>query len=200
MKRFVDVSGEPYAMWSILRSGNSVMVRCTCGSEAWIRSDNDQLVLICKSCMQKKVYEQAAVYRVSGNCNYCDRWFNEQLQEQRQFTQHMLNYPCPHCGTVQAMPVQKRFDCIYYAPEIRQGREPYFGMELYFMAAYRGKPVWALNREHLDYLLHYIAADQRQRPTYAYTRTASYRVPRYMKAAKNRDGIVKLLTRMQNQW
>ncbi len=199
MKRFVDYSGEPYALWAILRSGASIAVRCACGAAGSIRCDNDELVMICSQCMQKKVYEQEAVYSVSGNCNHCDRWFNERLHDKRQYTHKMINYPCPHCGTVQAMHVKKRFDCRYYHSAIRDGRDPYFGLELYFLSSYRGKPVWALNREHLSYLLTYIAADQRQRPTYAYTRTASYRIPRYMKEAKNREGMIKLLTRMQNQ-
>lgn len=199
MKRFVDYGGEPYALSWILPGPEGIAVRCHCGSEGSIRCRDGELIFTCSQCMQKKIYEQEAVYRVSGRCNQCDLWFNEQLHDKRQYTHKIVNYACPHCGTMQAMPVKKRFDGVYYNLAIRDGREPYFGLELYFLSSYRGKPVWAINRAHLNYLLTYIAADQRQRPSYAYTRTASYRLPRYMKDAKNREGMIKLLTRMQNQ-
>ncbi len=201
MERFVDYSGEPYAIWAILRRGDSVMVRCDCGSMAYIRREGEEkdVVLTCPNCMLKKIYGCPASYQVSTRCDHCERWFNEYLKDERQFTHRVLHYPCPHCGAVQAVSVKKRFDNAYYSYVIEGERDPYFKMPLYFVASFRGKPVWALNRDHLQYMIDYISADQRQRPSYAYTRTASYRLPRYMKEAKNREDIVKLLKRMQNQ-
>ena len=43
------------------------------------------------------------------------------------------------------------------------GREPYFGLELWFLTSFQGKPVWALNREHLAYLIGYLSADLREK-------------------------------------
>ena len=56
--------------------------------------------------------------------------------------------------------VHKTAEAFSYIGEIRDGREPYFDLELWFLASFQGKPVWALNREHLAYLIGYLSADQ----------------------------------------
>ncbi len=38
------------------------------------------------------------------------------------------------------------------------------GLELWFLTSFQGKPVWALNREHLAYLIDYLSADLREKP------------------------------------
>lgn len=85
--------------------------------------------------------------------------------------------------------------------EVRQGRDPYFHYPLYFRGGFRGKPVWALNREHLRYLIDYLSADLRAVPAghleRSGMRSQSDRLPAFMKSAKNREGMVKLLTRLQ---
>lgn len=80
---------------------------------------------------------------------------------------------------------------------VRNAEDPYFHYPLYFQAQYRGKVIWALNREHLQYLITYLSAD---------IRTASEaleyqfsKLPTFMKTAKNRDGIVKLLMKLQEK-
>ena len=41
----------------------------------------------------------------------------------------------------------------FYGAEIRDGKEPWFGLELWFLTSFQGKPVWALNRERIVKLL-----------------------------------------------
>lgn len=64
--------------------------------------------------------------------------------------------------------------------------------------------MWALNREHLQYLIDYLSADIRTVPfdfyeRYGTMRSQSAMLPAFMKTAKNREGIVKLLIRMQGK-
>ena len=77
------------------------------------------------------------------------------------------------------------------------GREPYFGLELWFLTSFQGKPVWALNREHLAYLIDYLSADLREKPSGSQKKTQADHLPTLMKTAKNRERIVTLLKKLQ---
>ena len=67
------------------------------------------------------------------------------------------------------------------------------------MTSFQGKPVWALNREHLAYLIDYLSADQREKPLGIPRKTQADHLPTFMKTAKNRERIVKLLKKMQEE-
>lgn len=62
-----------------------------------------------------------------------------------------------------------------------------------------GKPVWALNREHLAYLIGYLSAGLREKPPGRAKMTQADHLPTFMKTAKNRERIVKLLRQMQEK-
>ncbi|MEK4056727.1 hypothetical protein MHB84_24440 [Paenibacillus sp. FSL F4-0087] len=72
-------------------------------------------------------------------------------------------------------------------------------MELYFLDYVRGKVVWAVNREHLNYLISYISADLRVKPGNVPVKTASHSIPAYIKNAKNRELVVRTLTKLQHK-
>lgn len=87
---------------------------------------------------------------------------------------------------------------------MQHAEDPYFHYPLYFQASYRGKTIWAFNREHLQYLIGYLSAGIRTaqadfHETYRTMRTQSDMLPAFMKAAKNREGIVKQLTKLQKK-
>ena len=96
--------------------------------------------------------------------------------------------------------VHKTAEAFSYIGEIRDGREPYFGLELWFLTSFQGKPVWALNREHLAYLIGYLSAGLREKPPGRAKMTQADHLPTFMKTAKNRERIVKLLRQMQEEW
>ena len=73
-------------------------------------------------------------------------------------------------------------------------------LELWFLTSFQGKPVWALNREHLAYLISYLSADLREKPMGRAKKTQADHLPTFMKTAKNRERIVKLLKKMQEEW
>ena len=57
-----------------------------------------------------------------------------------------------------------------YGAEIQGGKDPWFGLELWFLASFQGKPVWALNRGHLAYLIDDLSADLREKTWAAHER------------------------------
>ena len=95
--------------------------------------------------------------------------------------------------------VHKTAEAFSYTAEIQDGKEPYFGLELWFLTFFQGKPVWALNREHLGYLIQYLSADLRLKPFNITGMSQSDHLPTFMKTAKNRERIVKLLMQMQKK-
>ncbi|ASA22509.1 hypothetical protein [Paenibacillus donghaensis] len=116
-------------------------------------------------------------YSSQGVCKDCQRWFNVKLTDPKVVTHSHIHMACPHCSVSNQVKVDRTPECVFTWEEIRNGRDPVFGLELYYLETVSGKPVWALNREHLDYLISYIAADLREGPLYA-EKTASYSVPK----------------------
>ena len=84
--------------------------------------------------------------------------------------------------------VHKTAEAFSYIADIQKGRELYFGLELWFLTSFQGNPVWALNREHLAL---------REKPLGSQKKTQADHLPTFMKTAKNRERIVKLLKKLQ---
>ena len=95
--------------------------------------------------------------------------------------------------------VHKTAEAFSYGAEIQGGKDPWFGLELWFLTSFQGKPVWALNREHLAYLIGYLSADLREKPSGSPKKTQADHLPTFMKTAKNRERIVKLLKKLQEK-
>lgn len=109
----------------------------------------------------------------------------------------VLTVACPYCGTAMTGAVHKTAQAYSYIASIANGREPFFGFELWFLTHFQGRAIWALNKEHLNYLIDYLVATQRQKPATYPLKTQSDHLPTFMKTAKNRERIVKLLVQMQ---
>lgn len=202
MKRFVDPLFEPYSVPYILARKGSIVVKCPkCQSAAYIGADSNRenIELFCHSCFYRKLAEPDYTYSAAAICTACECWFNEPVKDERQFTQKHVHIICPACHTDNIVELHKRESSVWTGSDIRNGRDPFFDQELYFLDYYRGKMVWAVNREHLTYLIDYIAASLRERPNSSHVRTASYRLPKYMKEAKNRNDLIRLLQRMQRK-
>ena len=105
------------------------------------------------------------------------------------------NVKCPYCGELVAGNVIKQEGARQIVfRDVRNAKDPYFQYPLYFQTQYRGKLIWALNREHLQALIDYLSADIRTD-----LETSDFRfdqLPTFMKTAKNRDKIVKLFTKL----
>lgn len=94
---------------------------------------------------------------------------------------------------------KKAYDLPCYQA-IENACETFFGCELWFLTYFKSHPVWAVNRDHLNYLIRYLSADLREKPVgYPFKKQADH-LPSFMKSAKNRERIVRLLTKMQMEF
>ncbi len=199
MERFLDKPYYTYSVASALRSG--LMVRCPkCGGPGRVTSDGEVFSFRCERCCASMTQERTGFRcKVENLCRQCGRYYRVQISDKSKGGFPVLRVPCPYCGHEMPGRVEK-IPAGWYsgAGEIRNGREPFFGLELWFLTSFRGRPVWALNREHLVYLIGFLEAGLREYPlNRGVLRTQADMLPSFMKTAKNRAGIVKRLRRMQ---
>lgn len=130
--------------------------------------------------------------------------------------------PCPHCGHqwLSAEIWQKNYNgklkqavsiecsACHQSSDLEltwqtdrytdQPVDPYFGFPLWLQSDCCGYTFWAYNRKHLQDLKSYISAkirDQRQRGKWS----MSSRLPQWIKDAKNRDELLKIIGRLEER-
>lgn len=200
-KRFYDVLYSTFSIWSEM-----VVVCPVCGRAGTVHFDQKRQVALfqCRSCGLKKetVPSGRRPCEVTAQCSATGRYFRAFLPRDRVHGQK-ARVQCPCCGewTVGEVSVPGGRQAVVFE-EIRHAEDPYFHLPLYFQAGYRGKTIWALNREHLQYLIDYLSAQLRTvRPGFHKTcrtmRAQSDQLPTFMKTAKNRNKIVRLLRKLQ---
>lgn len=200
MKRVTDQPYFTYSAYTALRS--ELDVKCPkCHGFGMVTADADTAFFKCTSCgyMAEK---DRTIYRydVHNQCKNCGRYYRVDIEDEAKQHFPVLHVACPYCGAVMQGKVHKTAEAYRYLGEIEQGREPFFGLELWFLASFQNQPVWAVNREHLAYLIDYLSADLRERPAACWgMRTQADHLPTFLKTAKNRERIVKLLKELQQK-
>jgi uncharacterized Zn finger protein len=196
VKRFVDKSYFEFATFAVHNAG--IAVRCPkCGGLALVTRKDDTLWLRCTACGErrhKSKYDRR--YDIHAQCAECGRYFRTDIDDTKNRHFAKLHVACPHCGALATGDVHTTENRSWTYGEIKDGKEPYFGCSLYYRNNFRGKLIWAVNREHLQYLINYLEADLRQESPGA-KMTQSDHLPAFMKSAKNRSGVVKALRKMR---
>lgn len=202
VKRFYDVPSHTFSFWS------DMAVTCPkCGKAGTVRFDKEHSIarFQCESCYTKKEILPCgnSGFEVTAQCTKTGRYFRTSMPDDKIHGQK-IRVHCPYCEEVVIGDVSDKREQHVVFEDIRHAEDPYFHYPFYFQASYRGNIIWALNREHLQYLIDYLSADIRTvqpdfHKTYKTMRSQSDRLPTFMKTAKNRDGIVKLLIKLQGK-
>ena len=164
MSRIVDEPYFTYSAYNALTSG--IQVKCPkCHGAGMVTADDDNAYFRCLSCGHQETRDRTIYrYDVHNQCKNCGRYYRVDIEDGEKQHFSVLHVACPYCGTTMSGEVHKTAEAFSYTAEIQDGREPYFGLELWFLPSFQGKPVWALNREHLAYLIDYLSADLREKP------------------------------------
>lgn len=143
-----------------------------------IWDDLGEILVRCPSCSHK-----ARVAPVS----------TETSDERPVFTPRRVS--CLSCGYFGDRPAVSQWT-IY-----RDGRDPYFGLRLWFTADCVGHVLWAYNVPHLDLLESFVSATRRERGLRPPAARSSLveRLPSWMKQAKHRDEILKAIERLRSK-
>lgn len=197
MSRIVDKPYLTYSAYSAFTTG--IQVKCPkCQGAGVVTANKDNICFRCHSCGHQEIRERRIYrYDVQNQCKYCGRYYRVDIEDETKQHFQVLHVACPYCKTTMPGEVRKTAKAFFYTDEIKNGKEPYFGLELWFLTSFQGKPVWALNREHLAYLIAYLGADLREKPPGVSGKTQADHLPTFMKTAKNRERIVKLLKKLQ---
>ncbi len=200
MKRTVDRNYFVNSTSAAFSTG--IAVKCPkCQGLGVVKTDGYRAYFKCPNCATALTKERTN-YRcdVHNLCPKCGRYYRVDIDEESKQHFPALRVACPFCGHMTAGKVHRTRQGFTYYSEVQNGREPFFGFELWFLAYLGRKAVWALNREHLNYLIDYLSADLRQKPAGYFSQHAQAdHLPTFMKTAKNRERIVKLLQGMQNR-
>jgi len=209
MKRFVDKPRYTFDTGMWWKANNETCVVCPkCDKMGVVKYVDEQYSFTCHSCFEKKIQPNTHVHKVEEQCRHCERFFRVELSpEKHQFK--VLNVNCPHCDTLNTGKVQKINKSWYnYTRYQNPKTNGILGYPLYFLDYLDDKPIWALNREHLQYLIDYIEADLREKAVVINPHTGnsfidikgqSYQLPKFMKLAKNREKLLKILKRLQTK-
>jgi len=200
MNRIVDKPYFTYSAYSALTDG--IQVKCPkCQGPGMVTADKDSAYFQCLCCGHRETCDRAVYrYDVHNQCKNCGRYYRVDIEDEERQHFSVLHVDCPYCGTTMPGKVHKTAEAYSYIGEIENGTEPFFGLELWFLTSFQGKPVWAVNREHLAYLINYLSADLREKPTgINVMKTQADHLPTFMKTSKNRERIVKLLKKMQEE-
>lgn len=203
VNRFNDVPYYTFSSWS------DIIVVCPkCGKAGTIHFDKEQGIALfqCESCYMKKetIPGKDHSFEVTAQCTSTGKYFRISLSNHK-FHGQKIRVKCPYCTELvigNILNTEMQHHVVF--ENIRHAEDPYFHYQLYFQASYRGKIIWALNRAHLQYLIDYLSADIRTvqagyHETYKTMRSQSDVLPAFMKSAKNRDGIVKMLIKLQTK-
>lgn len=198
-QRFKDV---PYLTFSThSTSATGIWAKCPhCSALGMVRVDDNYASFVCHSCSYQLCRERTCyLYDVHTHCSNCERYYRVDISDHACHNRAILKVKCPYCGALNAGKVHKMAHGYQYSAPIKHGHEPFLGLELWFLASFKGKLVWALNREHLNYLISYIGAELREKERFvgAPCKVQSDLLPAFMKSAKNRTALLKLLQRMQ---
>lgn len=139
---------------------------------------------------------------VNAQCTTTERFFRVMIPNEKIHGQK-VRVKCPYCKEFVIGNVSDtvKSQTIVFQ-DMRHAEDPFFHYPLYFQTSYRGETIWALNREHLQYLIDYISADIRTVPPDFYEANKTMRsqsdiLPAFIKTAKNRDGLIKSLKKLQ---
>ncbi len=196
MRRTID---KPYGTYSVDSAHSSgILVKCPkCKEMGVVTANDDNACFKCMHCGYEMIHDRKVYrYDVHNQCKHCGRYYRVDIEDVTKQHFSVLHVACPYCGTSMSGNVYKTQESYSYCGEIKNGQEPYFNLELWFLTFFQGKPVWALNREHLIYLIDYLSADLREKPFCVPRKTQADHLPTFMKTAKNRERIVKLLKKM----
>lgn len=122
-------------------------------------------------------------------CNGALDMPKRRLSFDHQQTPNAIKATCGGCGTENIVPVCWR-------PLLRHGepRDPLFGCDLVLTAPMRDGVLYAYNAEHARDYLAFIEATHRERDPDAFGNNSWFtKLPAWIKSAKNRDKVTKVL-------
>ncbi|MCF0071125.1 hypothetical protein LZD49_11650 [Dyadobacter sp. CY261] len=150
--------------------------------------------LLCHHCNYTELGEERIRYTASVRraCSNCGESIEVTIPNNKEKVAE-LKYSCPYCHAPEVYkPNNIPYRLKYCADRLV---DPVFGLPLWFRENVKGDTLWANNKEHLLEIRNYVTAKLRERQTMRVT-TMVEKLPQFIKAAKNRDAVLKAVGRL----
>ncbi len=175
------------------------LVHCPqCQKMAEVKSEeNGTAKLACTHCGLVKTNNPVR-YRMQlkRNCPKCGELFQLDLNGLEK-KEDKVKVACPRCQDIQAYE-PKYTEYRILSQSFGEGKDSWFGCELWLQTNFRGNLLWANNAEHLAYLKKYIQARLRERND-RQGFTLVEKLPQFMKSAKNREALLKEIEKLESK-
>ncbi len=158
------------------------------------RLNNGQLK--CKNCFYSEAANDLVCYHVSikRNCDHCGQLIKVTVPNQKN-KKSTLRIPCPHCETVRIYQPKNQEDRLIYQSS-SNSNDPVFNLPLWLQTSVKGHLFWAYNYQHLNEIKTYVISELRERQSNYYM-TMVERLPQFIKSAKNRNAILKIIEKLE---
>lgn len=182
---------------------NEILVKCPkCESKAVLRrvpkdcecGSCTTMIFECKQCFCKM--EEPEYQYIAYGKTYCNNCFEQFEFESQILKEKPLTYKtkCPYCSFQEEW--KPNISRVRKEPNFDDGliREHWYNLPLWFQKEISGNVFWAYNLDHVNYLQRYINARLRERNSIInYNSSLVSRLPQFVKAAKNREKLLKIL-------
>jgi len=151
----------------------------------------------CSNCSFIEKTEDLIRYNVvvKRNCSNCGEIFEKNIPNSKDKMNEMA-VSCPNCHETRKY--KPRNDAYRVSYNKESPRDPVFHLSLWFQSNIKGNIFWAYNREHLNEIHNYVSSKLREREGTDYT-TMVEKLPTFIKAAKNRNGIIKAIEKLMKK-
>ncbi|MFK7032680.1 hypothetical protein [Flavobacterium oreochromis] len=157
-------------------------------------------VFECKHCYyslsrKKTIYEPyAKVY--CSNCT--EKYEVKGVQTTKQVSE--IKVKCPNCNHREIIKAKLKEVGFEFKLNDNEVKDPFYNCNLWYQQEFKKNVFWALNNEHINYLEKYIVADLRERNSkYNSGLTLVARLPKFVKEAKNRDKLLKVIEKWKQK-
>lgn len=182
--------------------GHAIDVKCPkCGLKATVKrtfeSERyycDKRILECKNCHFSQKSD-VVKYIASVNtfcCNNEDKikYESQVLNEKPE----KIKLKCPVCNQIKEFTPKITEVAFGFNTDSNVARECWFKAEIWYQKEFGKAIFWAFNTGHINYLENYIKADLRERNNNgSYNKTLVSRLPKFVKEAKNREKLLKII-------
>lgn len=185
---------------------NRIFVRCPkCDQRAVVSTDHfggpenpawGNLKLTCPNCSYQEVGRpQRYDLSVRANCPNCG--MRNEIQQVVPEKKERIAVQCRACGESEVY--EPRYSKHYESYSGSSPVDPHYGLPLWIQGRFRNDVIWAYNYEHLAELKHYVGAKLRTRVRPRWFFTMVEKLPRWMTAKQNREGVLRVIRRLERR-
>lgn len=152
--------------------------------------------VICTACSFSKTKEQyewkgPIIGKGRRPCKRCgNQWISCSLYQKNNIAPlpKVHKKDCSQCGTQNEVDIKWYIDFFNGNPV-----DPFFGLELWYQTSFKSHTMWFYNIPHLLYIEDYISSKLRERGQGHSKYSIISNLPTWMKEAKNRDAILRVI-------